>query len=824
MGLQGQKIEAPSFNIIKNASILVYGSGSGMFGYGQSVIPPSSTGDLISASVWSDLRSELVKARQHQTGIPVGTGSINDGNNLVDITPGMLITDEIRQQYYDFAGLIELHSQDVAISELVPQPLVSGQRNISWNGTVVQAITIQGSAAGDGRANNLRYFFNAGGKINLTPYISGGIETSKLLFWRDVFLPQVGSVQFSATNTTNSGISGISSNLGFYNLTGTDQVLYTLNASGIYEGNSYKVTGSISSDQTTIILKAVFSDNADYGSVDQNVTGSLHSDAVALQPLSSNVTVLSLEATEDGLNDGVPPLSFEILPRLSTINETTNRQVIFDVASSDIGMASTMYWSTIGNVSNVDFSDASLTGSVNIDVNGVGSITRELATDKKYDGVESFQLLLHSNSPTGLEVCRSSVVTIADTSNYEIVSASSVNEGANFTFTVNSTSAANSTRLYVTLTGTAAASIGANQGFIDIVGGTATKTFLIPSDNVTDPGQTFSIQLRTTSASGPIAVTSSPITVIDKTPTYTVTYSTADWILSEGENLSYTVHTTNVPNGTYLYVSIINHPSSGVLSGDIVSGLGTRLVLINNNVGTGYISMAVNGGTEPERYFYLNFTTVFGALVHSSSWVNPLGWFVLRAHGLALYYASGGSYSFGVPRGVTSILVTAIGPGGGGAGYHDSGYGTYARPGGPGGGVQVRIPVSAGQVITIALGKAGTQGYYGGSDWAIGYGKPATHTAIYDAGGLAAYAYSGGNYNKTPGSGYIRPGLSGSVFSGTHSVEIGAREVGYSIWNFIGQGYIGINGAGVPPGFGLPSGVNNQAGRAERPGWVTIQY
>lgn len=824
MGLQGQKIEATSFNIIKDASILVYGTGSGQLGYGQPVTNPVSVGDLISASTWNTLRSELVKARQHQTGILVGNSLVNDGNNLVEIDSSMVITDAIRQQYADFSNVIQLYSQNVAATELVSTVVINSVRNLSWNGTVVHAITIQGSPLGDGPENNLRYFFNAGGKIGLSPSITGGIPTAKLTFWRDIFLPQVGEVQLTATETTNTGNSGISTNLGFYDLTSIDQVLYTLNGTGVYSLNYYKVTGSISSDKTTIDIKVVYADNSNDGTaIDQNVTGALSSIVTTYSPVSTNVEVLPLVVTDTGINNGVPPLSFVVIPRKTSINETTNREVILDVITSDIGTASTMYWSTSGSVNALDFSDNVLTGSVFINTNGIGTITRTLATDKMYDGVESFQIVLHSNSPTGLEACRSSVIIISDTSNYEFNSNLTVDEGSNFTFTINSTPSVN-TRLYVTLSGTASSSIGVNQGYIDLVNGFATKSFLIPTDTVTDPGQQFSVVLRSSAATGPVVLTSPSITVIDKTPTYTVTYSATDWILSEGENLSYTVRTTNVPDGTYLYVSIVNHSTTKLLSSDVVNGLGNRLVLINNNVGIGYITMAVNGGTEPERKFYLNFTTVTGTLVHSSSWVNPLTWFILRAHGIELYYSSGGTYTFSVPRGVTELLITGVGPGGGSVGWHDAGYSKYVRPGGPGGGVQFRLSVTFNEVITVNMGIAGGGGKYGGSDYALGYGSAATNTVISDSSGVAARIYCGGNYNKTPGQGYLRSGLNGSTSSGQPSVEIGGTEVGYSIWNFISQDLIGINGAGTPPGYKLPSGVNTQAGRAERPGWVTIQY
>ena len=65
----GDKIAATDYNTIQGKIALVLGSGSGDYGYGQTVSSTSvSANSKISMSQWANLRTDLLKARQHQIG------------------------------------------------------------------------------------------------------------------------------------------------------------------------------------------------------------------------------------------------------------------------------------------------------------------------------------------------------------------------------------------------------------------------------------------------------------------------------------------------------------------------------------------------------------------------------------------------------------------------------------------------------------------------------------------------------------------------------------------------------------------------------------
>ena len=65
----GSRVRAADYNSIQGKVALVLGSGSGNSGYGQALSSGQvSVGDQILVSQWNNLRTDLLKARQHQTG------------------------------------------------------------------------------------------------------------------------------------------------------------------------------------------------------------------------------------------------------------------------------------------------------------------------------------------------------------------------------------------------------------------------------------------------------------------------------------------------------------------------------------------------------------------------------------------------------------------------------------------------------------------------------------------------------------------------------------------------------------------------------------
>ncbi len=299
----GQTIQATDYNSIRSVVDGVMGQNAG--GYGQTLSSSNvAAGSIITATQWLNLRTDMVKARQHQIGSAVGTATATDGRNLVIPTSGAAITEALRNQFAVFANTINTNAKSVDSDnvggQLADEGLITGTRSSAWNGTLTHTVTITGSSSGDGSASNLRYFFNAGGKLRISANISTG--TSKNNTWNTMFT-QMGEFVMNYTQTTFTGSSAVGSSIGFDDLTTSNQLIAEKSApSGSYAENRYYVYARKSVDSTQVILTIQFQDNdAGDPNFDEDVQPTLNSIVAMYRPSGANVSVLSPTAAQSGI-------------------------------------------------------------------------------------------------------------------------------------------------------------------------------------------------------------------------------------------------------------------------------------------------------------------------------------------------------------------------------------------------------------------------------------------------------------------------------------------------------------------------------------------
>lgn len=299
----GQLIESSDYASIKSKVDLIFGAGAGDSGYGQSVTSPSvSTGSQITAGQWLALRNDMVKARQHQTGVSVGTTNAVDGQNLLLPSSGTSITEALRSQFNSFSNTITADKFSAAASQLSNETLITGTRTTSWNSTLTHIVTITGDTSGLGAAANMRYFFNGGGKIRVAASRAGGTSSSKNTTWGLMFT-QMGEFVMDYTQTAYTGSSATGSTVGWFDLTTSNQLVGQKDApSGSYAENRYYLYARRSSDSSQLILTMVFEDN-DVGdpNIDENPDGTLISQVSQYRPSGVNVSVGSPSASQSGL-------------------------------------------------------------------------------------------------------------------------------------------------------------------------------------------------------------------------------------------------------------------------------------------------------------------------------------------------------------------------------------------------------------------------------------------------------------------------------------------------------------------------------------------
>jgi hypothetical protein len=204
-----------------------------------------------------------------------------------------------------FANTVDSNRTSIDIDNVGGQysseGLTTGSQTSAWNGTITHTVTITGATSGSGSSDNLKYFFNAGGSFRVSANITSG--SSKNNTWSLMFT-QMGEFVMNYTQTTYTGASAIGSNIGFNDLTTSDQLIGQKNApSGSYAENRYYIYARKSANSTQVILTIQFQDN-DLGdpNFDENVTPTLNSIISQYRPSGSNVSVASPTAAGTGLS------------------------------------------------------------------------------------------------------------------------------------------------------------------------------------------------------------------------------------------------------------------------------------------------------------------------------------------------------------------------------------------------------------------------------------------------------------------------------------------------------------------------------------------
>jgi len=299
----GTSILASDYNNIQTKISGVMGVGSGQSGYNQTLSSAQVTStDAIRASHWTALRNDLLRARQHQTGVSesanlvdvtastaatftgyisgttltvvtVTSGSIQKGMALYglagQITPGTVInsgsgtswTINTSQTVASSGSPITINAYlvvtDLFLTEYdtFANTCVSGKFAVAANqlATGEAFITNTSTVAWNGTktsevmitfssATAARAYFNAGGDFRISASRSGGttsgISPIKNAVWTTM-LSDSGIVSMNYSTTSRTG-TGTAYSIGFYALTTTYQTIFDKPApAGSYSENHY---------------------------------------------------------------------------------------------------------------------------------------------------------------------------------------------------------------------------------------------------------------------------------------------------------------------------------------------------------------------------------------------------------------------------------------------------------------------------------------------------------------------------------------------------------------------------------------------------------
>lgn len=430
-------IDADDYNGIRNKIVKVLGDNGvdDKIGYGRAISSTAKTaGDVISASDMTALFTDLEKIRNHHTGFATSNASFtwgySDGLNAPDSaeivgvfaadvgpTDSQDATTDTDEGFIDFDSVATNASTFAdnfptsfpGTGSFSVDDLVSDVRTTNWNGSISHQVTIRWATA-----DQRRYFFNAGGRIRFASSLTGGNsvpgdqtatypsnpEYQKDEIWQTM-LNVMETIDFGRDRTTQPGTASGSpaAAIGNYQLTNSDQVIFTKTGSGVYAENYYEIKAR-NVDTRSIRFTVSYVD-ADIGDdriadgynyrVDENISGDITSVIKSVTPSSFLGIAAPSFVADTTLEGSTPSTSYSLAASETEVNEGGS----FDITLTTTGLSNgTQVPYTITGIDTNDIGGTALTGNLQINSNSA-TLTINVSEDFTNDGGdETFSLTL----------------------------------------------------------------------------------------------------------------------------------------------------------------------------------------------------------------------------------------------------------------------------------------------------------------------------------------------------------------------------------------------------------------------------------------------
>lgn len=506
------------------------------------------------------------------------------------------------------------------------------------------------------------------------PAVTNGLSASVNVI--DTSIPAVSYVVVSVTPSVTSVNEGSS-------------VVFTVVTTGVPNGTTmyWKNIGTtISSD---------FSDdkNLDSFTIDSSGRGYI-TRTLTNDRLTEGTETIALEIYKDSI-DGTLLYNPVALSKVNVSDTSTGTyavtatpsnvdegaSVVFTVTTTGIPAGTVLNWAITNPPSTVsadDFTDGKLTGSITVQISGIATISKTLVADALSEGPETIIFSLFDS--TGTDKKAEVNVIVNDTSKsiiptYEVTaSATSVTEGGTITFNITTTNVAVGTLLNWTIGGGAPSGTVVNasdfvtadrvlSGSFNVTSSglyTLSKTLLI--DGVNEGAEYFYFKVLDSTSSNVLSYVQ--VNVNDTNPTYALSATVSPTrspvtTVNEGDSITFTFNTTNIPVGTTLYwyveglsanMDYFDFQDGNGLSGSFnVTDTGTftlnkTIKLDSLTENTQYFSMVFKDTTFIEKA-RMNFTvidtSVYVAPIYSYSFVSPAASQSIYRNGTIIYILSG---------------------------------------------------------------------------------------------------------------------------------------------------------------------------------------
>jgi hypothetical protein len=428
----GAKIRTVDYNSIQSTISSVLGTGSGNFGYGQTVRSSQvTTSDKVTVNEWANLRNDIVSCYLHiNNAAPAAAEAVLNTrirSNATDSPYTQYVT--LSDAFLDDATRMASPATGRQIVDSSSFPLQSttwpGPFGDYWRARLQSVVTVSWSSA-----DNARFFFNSGGEIRFLSRRTGGASSPQNGAWT-ALLDSAATQAFGGRKPgTGTGSTQSINGGNFYRLDNNFRTWYSITDSAPYGSNNYSIqvravnapNNNNSNGGATVLEFRVqwFDDfnSSTPGSPDR-VDGTVE---LALSTLratgalspSGTFTIENPTITVGRIEPvGIPAsTTYQVTPRATSVNE--GGTVFFDIATTGVPNGTDLFWSIFGgpNVTSADFVQS--TGSFTI-TNDAGEVGVSIASDYITEGTEFFYLEVRVGSTVGNVVGTSRSVFINDT-------------------------------------------------------------------------------------------------------------------------------------------------------------------------------------------------------------------------------------------------------------------------------------------------------------------------------------------------------------------------------------------------------------------------
>ena len=253
--LNNTAANTPNAGVAARGINYIAGTGAGTYGLGQTELNSVGSADVIQAAQWNSLFTFMNNIQNH-TNVTALTSTTAVAAGDVIALKAALETD-----LNALASVLSSGSGYTPTALTLSSALQTSTTTTTWYGSLTSTFTITFT-----NADQMRWFFNAGGRVRIVPARTGngntgGTANAKDDAWTAMYTA-VGNFDIGAHTATRSGtgetLTTDGSTLGFHDLTTSDQTLIKLtDLTAPYTANTFEVKARLNAAVGTAVTMTV---------------------------------------------------------------------------------------------------------------------------------------------------------------------------------------------------------------------------------------------------------------------------------------------------------------------------------------------------------------------------------------------------------------------------------------------------------------------------------------------------------------------------------------------------------------------------------------